>query len=457
MKLVDEQVTKRRTHKTKIGTGKDAKTETKVDSGPMPQVALVALDPHTGEVLALVGGRNYGMSQLDHAIAKRPTGSIFKPFVYAAAINTALTGETLTPASDERCERRQRRQRRCFTPATLVDDSPVSIAYGDQVYEPRNYKQEYHGEVTARYALAMSLNNATVKVAQEVGFGKVAALAKAAGISSVRATPAIALGAYDATPLEMAGAYTVFANGGTRLSPIMVKSVRDSRGKALEDYHTDSKPVLDPRVAYVLTTMMESVVNNGTGYTGPRARIPGSRGGQDRHLARRLVCRLHDEPAVHRLGGQRRLHRPEAERQLDGRAHLGRVHEAGRQAAAVLRREELPCSVGRGRSDAGQADQPAGDLYLSAGLHRRLHRGHRTEGNLRRSLHRSPGNLHQDPRTGHASGRSSAAHDQRRRRSRRERDSGPDRERPARREPAASSQEEERVLQPALRQGRQQQ
>jgi penicillin-binding protein 1B len=268
MKLVDEQVTKRRTHKTKVGTGKEAKTETTVESGPMPQVALVAIDPHTGEVLALVGGRNYGMSQLDHAIAKRPTGSIFKPFVYAAAINTALSGATMTSASDEaNATEGNTNGNGVFTPATLVDDSPVSIAYGDQVYEPRNYKQEYHGEVTARYALAMSLNNATVKVAQEAGFERVAALAKAAGIPSVRATPAIALGAYDATPLEMAGAYTVFANSGAHLSPIMVKSVRDARGKALDDYHTDSKSVLDPRVAYVLTTMMEGVINNGTGYT----------------------------------------------------------------------------------------------------------------------------------------------------------------------------------------------
>ena len=267
MKVVDEQVMKRRTHKIKTGTGKDAKTETKVDSGPMPQVALVAIDPHTGEVLALVGGRNYGMSQLDHAIAKRPTGSIFKPFVYAAAVNTALTGASSLPASDGAASASDSGNNGVFTPATLVDDSPVSIAYGDQVYEPRNYKEEYHGEVTARYALAMSLNNATVRVAQEAGFGRVAALAKAAGISSVRATPAIALGAYDATPLEMAGAYTVFANGGNRLSPIMVKSVRDARGHALEDYHTDSKSVLDPRVSYVVTTMMESVVNSGTGYT----------------------------------------------------------------------------------------------------------------------------------------------------------------------------------------------
>ena len=102
MKVVDEQVIKRRTHKIKTGTGKDAKTEIKVESGPMPQVALVALDPHTGEVLALVGGRNYGLSQLNHAMAKRPTGSIFKPFVYAAAINTAVTGQTLVADASSR-------------------------------------------------------------------------------------------------------------------------------------------------------------------------------------------------------------------------------------------------------------------------------------------------------------------------------------------------------------------
>jgi penicillin-binding protein 1B len=110
------------------------------------------------------------------------------------------------------------------------------------------------------------LNNATVRLGQEVGFEKVAALAKAAGISSVRATPAIALGAYDATPVEMAGAYTVFANGGSRVAPVMVKSVRDARGKVLNNFESDKKTVLDPRVAYVLTTMMEAVVNNGTAY-----------------------------------------------------------------------------------------------------------------------------------------------------------------------------------------------
>ena len=269
MKLVDEQVEKRRTHKVKVGSGKDAKTETKVETGPMPQVALVAIDPHTGEVLALVGGRNYGMSQLDHAIAKRPTGSIFKPFVYAAAINTAVSGQTLTASSgdDSNGDGGQGSgDPGVFTPATLVDDSQVSIVNGDQVYEPHNYHDSFNGEVTARYALALSLNNATVRIGQEVGFDKVAALAKAAGIQSVRATPAIALGAYDATPLEMAGAYTVFGNQGTHLTPLMVKSVRDAQGNILDDYKADSKVVLDPRVSYVMTTMMEAVINNGTGY-----------------------------------------------------------------------------------------------------------------------------------------------------------------------------------------------
>ncbi len=249
MKLVDEQITKLRTKRVKVGTGKAAKTETKVVPGPQAQVALVAMDPHTGEVLALVGGRNYGTSQLNHAVAKRPTGSIFKPFVYAAAINTALTNPEAA-----------------ITPASLVDDSPTTFAFGDQIYEPRNYREEYHGPVSARYALALSLNNATVKVAEQVGYDNVAELAKAAGISSVKATPAMALGAYDASPLEMAGAYTVFADGGTRISPLLVKSLRDAQGNVIEDFHPDKKDVLDPRVAAVMTNMMEGVINFGTAY-----------------------------------------------------------------------------------------------------------------------------------------------------------------------------------------------
>jgi penicillin-binding protein 1B len=252
IKLVDEQVEKRRTKRVKIGKGK---YETHVEPGPQAQVALIALNPHTGEVLALVGGRNYAFSQLNHAVAKRPTGSIFKPFVYAAAMNTALDGSNPV-----------------FTPATIVPDQPGTFAYGDQIYEPRNYKEEYHGDVTARYALAMSLNNATVKLAEEVGYDKVADLAKAAGITSVKATPAMALGSYDATPLDMAAAYTVFSNNGVRLSPTMVKSVRTAGGDPIVNFNSDTRQVLDPRVAYVMTDMMEGVINNGLGFTAVRAR-----------------------------------------------------------------------------------------------------------------------------------------------------------------------------------------
>jgi penicillin-binding protein 1B len=251
IKLVDEQVKKLRTKKVKVGK----KFETQTAAGPQAQVAMVVLDPHTGAVLALVGGRDYGFSQLNHAVSKRPTGSIFKPFVYAAAMNTALDGSQTV-----------------ITPASTVTDAPSSFAYGDQIYEPRNYKEEYHGDVTLRYALAMSLNNATVKVAEEVGYDKVAELAKSAGIASVKPTPAMALGSYDATPLDMAGAYTSFSNDGVRLSPILVNSVRNAKGDVISNFKTDQRQVLDPRVAYIMTNMMESVINQGLGYTAVRLR-----------------------------------------------------------------------------------------------------------------------------------------------------------------------------------------
>jgi penicillin-binding protein 1B len=254
IKAIDARVKTMRTRKRSVGKGKNARVETTVLAGPMPQVALVAIDPHTGDVLALVGGRNYGFSQLNHAVARRPTGSIFKPFVYAAAMNTAVSGEQPV-----------------FTPASTVDDAPTTFMHGDEIYEPRNYKEQYRGQVTVRFALALSLNNATVKVAETVGYDKVAALARAAGIKSVQATPAAALGSYDATPLDMASAYTVFANGGARLGPLLVRSVRDAKGGVLHEFQSQRQPVLDPRVAYVMTSMMEAVLNSGTG-VGVRAR-----------------------------------------------------------------------------------------------------------------------------------------------------------------------------------------
>ena len=222
-----------------------------------PQVALVALNPHTGQVLALVGGRNYGQSQFNHAVSHRPTGSIFKPFVYAAAFNTSLAGSQLTNSDGTSAT---------FTPVTILNDEQTTFTFaGDQTYSPRNFENEYRGEVTARVALMHSLNNATIELASMVGYNNVAALARDAGITSARGTPAMAIGAYDATPLQMAGAYTVFANNGVKIDPWMLASVRTSRGDVMNDYTPVSKPVLDPRAAYLTLNLMQNVLNGGTG------------------------------------------------------------------------------------------------------------------------------------------------------------------------------------------------
>jgi penicillin-binding protein 1B len=214
-----------------------------------PQVALVALNPHTGQVLALVGGRNYGNSQLNHAIANRPTGSIFKPFVYATAFATAVEG-TMLPG-----------QTKLFSPVTMISDEQTTYDVGNQVYTPRNYKGEYYGPITARYALMRSDNNATISLASMVGFDRVAALARDAGIKNARGTPSMAIGTYDATPLDMSGAYTVFANNGLHLNPWMLASIRTPTGDIISDFTPTSRQVLDPRVAYLTTNMMEAVLH----------------------------------------------------------------------------------------------------------------------------------------------------------------------------------------------------
>jgi penicillin-binding protein 1B len=213
-----------------------------------PQVALVALDPHTGALKALVGGRDYGFSQLNHALARRQPGSSFKPFVYAAALNSAVDGS-----------------QPLVTTVTLLPDEPTTFEFEDKIYEPRNYKDEYHGQVTLREALGLSLNNATVRLAEMVGYEKVRALAELAGINhDLLATPALALGSYVSTPIEMSGAYTVFANGGEYASPNIIRAVNDSSGRTLWQGAVSNRQVLDPRVAYLMINLMESVINNGT-------------------------------------------------------------------------------------------------------------------------------------------------------------------------------------------------
>jgi penicillin-binding protein 1B len=241
--VVDEQVDRLHAREKKLG-----------HSYIYPQVALVALNPHTGQVLAMVGGRSYGNSQLNHAVARRPTGSIFKPFVYAAAFATAAEGTMLSG------------QNKPFSPLTLLSDEPTTYGGGTaQEYTPHNFHNEYHGQVTAREALQRSLNNATISLASMVGFDRVAALARDAGIRSARGTPSVAIGTYDAEPLDMAGAYTVFANNGVHLDPWMLASVRTPTGDIISDYSPASRQVLDPRVAYLTTSLMQNVINSGTG------------------------------------------------------------------------------------------------------------------------------------------------------------------------------------------------
>jgi len=248
MKQVDEQVRKQKRFK----------------NAPFvePQCALIALDPHTGEIKALVGGRNYGASQLNRAIAERPPGSIFKPFVYAAAMNTAVAGGTRT-----------------LTPASIVVDEPTTFEFDGQEYSPNNFEHQFYGPVTLRKALAKSLNVATIKVAEMVGYSTVVNLAHKAGISEdVKATPAMAIGSYDATPLEMAGAWTIFANKGVRTQPSFVSLIKESNGHVLLDQKPVTKAVLDPRVDYLVVNMLEEVMRTGTaagvrsrGFTAPAA------------------------------------------------------------------------------------------------------------------------------------------------------------------------------------------
>ena len=213
-----------------------------------PQMALVVLDPHTGWLKAMVGGRDYGRSQLNHVLAKRQPGSSFKPFVYAAALNSGVDGSQPV-----------------ITTTTLLNDEPTTFRFGDVAYEPENFKQEYFGEVTLRTALMHSLNVATVRLAEMVGYEKVRNLAVAAGFNTdLLATPAIALGSYVATPLEVAGAYTIFSNGGTYVQPRFILAVNDASGHLLWRSKEVTRPVLDPRVAYLMVTLLESVINNGT-------------------------------------------------------------------------------------------------------------------------------------------------------------------------------------------------
>jgi penicillin-binding protein 1B len=234
MQGVDEQIRRQRRFRGK--------------TPPEAQVALLAIDPHTGAVRALAGGRNYGESQLDHVLAKRQPGSIFKPFVYAAALNTALEGGP-----------------KVLTASSQVVDEPTTFWFDGKPYDPDNFDHKFYGRVTFRDALAHSLNVATVKVAETVGYPAVVDMANRAGMNySIQPTPAVALGSYEITPLEAVGAYTLFANHGEYVQPGFLSLVRSSEGKTIFKNKPERRQALDQRVAYLLTDLMQEVFRSGT-------------------------------------------------------------------------------------------------------------------------------------------------------------------------------------------------
>jgi 1A family penicillin-binding protein len=208
--------------------------------------AMVAVDPRTGAIRALVGGNNYERGAFNRAFgARRQPGSAFKPFVYAAALGAGLS------------------------PATVVDDVPLEMELPDgDLWAPENFGGEYSGPVTLRRALMRSANAATIRLAEQVGRRRVIATAVAAGITSpLPDVPALSLGSAEVTPLELVLAYAPFANGGFRVNPRLVERIERPDGDSV--WQADSAVLvraLDPRDAFQVTSMLQSVVDQGTGY-----------------------------------------------------------------------------------------------------------------------------------------------------------------------------------------------
>lgn len=218
------------------------------------QAALIAIDPRTGEILALVGGRTYNQSQYNRAVAaRRQPGSVFKPFVYLAAF-----------------ERAYAEGRSDLTPATIVMDEPTTWEFNQQTWTPSNYDGEYEGAITLRRALALSRNIATVKVAEAAGYDHVAALWRRVGAGTPpRPYPSIALGVFEVTPLEIATAYTVFPNEGT-LRPLRAITRMVAGGREITIAPTVPKSIARADTTFLVTNMLRSVMNEGTG-AGARA------------------------------------------------------------------------------------------------------------------------------------------------------------------------------------------
>ncbi len=221
----------------------------------LAQASLIAIDPQNGHILAMIGGRNYGTSQFNRITqSKRQPGSIFKPFVYATALESAYDGASaLTTVSSE-------------------IDEPTLFTFGGAEYEPKNYKEEYLGRVTMRQAIMKSLNVATIKFAEKAGYGKIAALSRRLGLNKkIKPYPAMALGSFEVTPLEIVRAYTAFANKGLLSDLTAVRQIRDQEGNPIFIATSKPKQAIAPEIAFLVTSLLQSAIDHGTGY-GARAR-----------------------------------------------------------------------------------------------------------------------------------------------------------------------------------------
>jgi penicillin-binding protein 1A len=212
---------------------------------PYLQGAVVVIDPRNGYVRALVGGRDWNHSNFNRAVqARRQPGSAFKPFVYVAAMDNG------------------------FRPTDMIVDEPVSFPAGDgKLYEPGNYDHTFRGPVTLRYALQQSINIPAIKLLRKVGTSMVASYARRLGIKSpIGQNLSLALGSSEVTLLELTSAYGVFANRGIRNDPLFILKVEDASGKVIEKNTPHPSEVLSEETAGVMTSMLQSVMDHGTGY-----------------------------------------------------------------------------------------------------------------------------------------------------------------------------------------------
>ncbi|TMA49936.1 MAG: transpeptidase-transglycosylase, partial [Deltaproteobacteria bacterium] len=260
----DAQREAERAVRRRLESSDRARVRRRRDAAPL-QAALVALDPATGRILALVGGRDYGSSPLDRAVrARRQPGSAFKPFVYLAALDPARHVD-----------------RSARTVVSPLEDSPLEVAAGARVWRPANYDGVFHGSLPLEDALAQSLNAATARLALDVGLEAVAGAATDLGIPGpFPIVPSLALGVAETSLLDLTAAYGVFASGGVRRAPDLVVAITSSAGETLYAARAEETRVLDPGVAYVVTHLLERVVDAGTARAARRAGIDGTAAGK---------------------------------------------------------------------------------------------------------------------------------------------------------------------------------